>query len=1021
MRISRSAIYHPITTIMIALGLVLFGIISIPRMQVDIFPKVTLPTIVVATVYPGAGPEEVESEITNPLEKQLGTVSNLKNITSRSSEGISVITLELEWGSNLDAVASDIRDKLNMVETFLPQEAQKPFVLKFSASMIPVVNLILRGKLAPTELQELADDVVIQLQRLNGVAAVGVSGGLTKQVQVNLDLAEITKKGINFDQIALALKAQNINFPIGAITTQNQKYLIRLIGQYQDLEQIKNIIVGRTTAQPIFLKDIAEISWGSEEQKNYVRANKEDAIFMWVQKRPDANTIAVANLVKKEVAKINTTLPPSVNLEIFWDSSESIRRSVRNVITNLILGGLLAIFILFVFLRRFRPTLFVAFAIPTSIFFALFLMYICGFTINILSMAGLAIAIGMVVDNAIVVFESIYRHREAGISPLEAAEIGTSEVATAITASTLTTLAVFFPLLLIRGFLKIMFTELSWAVIFSLSVSLGIALTLTPMLTSKFLRLQPINTKRGAYGFSERIYRNLESFYDKSIRWALNHRKVIIGGTLGLFLITLAILPFLGTEFMPEQQVRFLEISLEMPKGTSLDKTNEAILKLEDHILSRWQKDLSNFSVQVGEATSIYQQIFGEAGSNFCELNIILKKEARHKLPLIISDINAKINEIPGLGIRSLTRGGFTRMFAGAPIQIEIIGHDLQVAESLNNQILGLLKSIPEVTAVKSSWEYGDPEIQLIVDRVKASYCGLTPYQIGSILRTQLSGMTPSYYRLKGKEFDIVLRLKKSQRQELSQVLSTTINTQAGPVLLKDLVKIKTGFAPLHIEHKNNERIITITGDITTGSAGKVAQKVSSLLKNLKMPPGFDIKVSGAYEQMTNAFKDIAFAVFVAIILVYMVMASQFESLRDPFVILFTIPLAIIGVIWMLFITKTSLSIISGIGVLVLVGIVVNNGIVYIDYSKQLQEKKNLPLEEAVIYAGKVRLRPILMTALTTIFGLLPLALKIGEGSELWSPLGRAVIGGLVVSTFLTLIFIPTLYTTFEKFKTRKD
>ncbi|MCS7258955.1 MAG: efflux RND transporter permease subunit [candidate division WOR-3 bacterium] len=1017
MRISHQAIYHPITTIMVALGLVLFGIISIPRMQVDIFPKVTLPTIAVATLYPGAGPEEVESEVTNPLEKQLGTVNNLKNITSRSSEGISVITLELEWGSNLDAIASDIRDKLNMVETFLPQEVQKPFVLKFSASMIPIVNLVLRGKLAPTELQEIANDITVRLQRLNGVAAVGTAGGLTKQVQINLDLSEIAKRGINLDQIALALKAHNINFPVGTINTQNQKYLIRVIGQFENLDQIKNVIIGKNASSPIFLKDVAEVNWGAEEQKNYVRVNKEDAIFLWVQKRPDANTITVADLVKKEVDNINRTLPPSVNLEIFWDSSESIRRSVRNVITNLILGGLLAIFILFVFLRRFRPTLFVAFAIPTSIFFALFLMYLFGFTINILSMAGLAIAVGMVVDNAIVVFESIYRHRETGAPPFEAAEIGTTEVATAITASTLTTLAVFFPLLLIRGFLKIMFNELSWAVIFSLSASLGIALTLTPMLASRFLKLYPINTQKGFLGISERLYKNLENFYEKGIRWALAHRKTIIWGTLGLFLVSIALVPFLGMEFIPEQQTRFLQVSLEMPKGTNLEKTNEAILQLEEHLFSRWHNEISDYSVEVGEATSIYQQIFGIAGSNFCELNVILKKEARDKLPQIISDISKKTAEIPGLTIRSIGRGGFTRMFAGAPIQVEIIGHDLQIAESLNNQIQELLRSIPEVTALRSSWEKGDPEIQLVIDRVKAGSCGLTPYQIGSVLRTQLAGSTPSYFRIGGKEYDIVLRLKKEQRKEVSQILNTVINSPAGTVLLKDLVKIKTDIAPLYIEHKNNERIITITGEIIGGSAGRVAQKINSLLKTIKTPPGFEIKVSGAYEQMLNAFKDIAFAVLVAIILVYMVMASQFESLRDPFVILFTIPLAIIGVIWILLITNTPLSIISGIGILVLVGIVVNNGIVYIDYSKQLQEKKKLPLEEAVVYAGKVRMRPILMTALTTIFGLLPLALKIGEGSELWSPLGRAVIGGMVIATFLTLIFIPTLYTTFEKMR----
>jgi HAE1 family hydrophobic/amphiphilic exporter-1 len=1006
---------------MCALALIIFGLISVPRMAVDLFPNVTLPTIIVATVYPGAGPEEVESEVTNVLEKQLGNINNLKNITSRSAEGVSIITLEFEWGSNLDAASSDVRDRLNMAETFLPSEVQKPFVLKLTSSLMPIMTFTLMGDIPLSELNEIAEDLTIRLQRVDGVAAVNVVGGLSKEVQINIDLAALIKNRISLDQVALALKAQNINFPVGAIANQYQKYLVRVIGQYENLDQIKNTVIGMNAQLPVLLKDIAEVSWTSQEQTNYTRTNGRNAIYLWVQKRPDANTIRVSNALKKEIEKIKSTLPPSINLRIFMDSSESIKRSINNLVTNLILGGILAIVVLFLFLGRFRATLFVAFAIPLSIFLALFLMYLFGFTINILSMAGLAIAVGMVVDNAVVVFENIYRHREQGASAQDASQIGTEEVGTAITASTLTTLAVFFPLLLISGFLRIMFKELSWAVIFSLSASLLIALTLTPMLTSKFLFISPSNTEnKGFLRISENLYKKLENFYHKILSWAINHRKTIIFGILGLFLISLSIIPFLGMEFIPEQQVRFVQISFEMPKGTSLEKTNEAISKLEYYILEHWREELEGLNVQIGEATSIYQQIFGATGSNYASINLNLKKQKRWRAKEIIVDIRQKTNEIPGLVIRSVSRGGFTAMFAASPVQIEIIGHDLAVAESLNNLIISLIRNkVPEVIDLQSTYEQGNPEVQLIVDRQKASRYGLTPYQIGSFLRTQLTGYTPTYYRIQGKEYDIILRLKKEQREEIDHILASGINSPLGTVLLKNLVTIKNAVSPLYIEHKNNERIITITGDITGGSSGKIAQRVSAVLKEIAPPPGFEIRVSGAYEQMTSSFRDIGFAVLIAIILVYMVMASQFESLRDPFIILFTIPLSVIGVIWILLITNTTFSIISGIGILVLVGIVVNNGIVYITYTEQLRKYRNLGLKEAVIEAGLVRLRPILMTALTTILGLLPLSLKIGEGSEFWSPLGRAVAGGLLVATFLTLIFIPVLYVTFEHKKSK--
>lgn len=1023
MRISDTAIRRPVATAMIALALILFGFIGIFRMRLDLFPNVKLPMVVVATIYPGAGPLEVESEVTNVLEERLGTVPSLKEITSRSAEGISVITLQLEWGTNLDALTSDIRDRLNQAEVFLPKDVQKPFIFKFDVSMMPVLNATLYGDISDIELAELAEEVSTRLQRVEGVAAVGVAGAKKPVVQINLDMSAMAQYGITYDQIALSLKSQNINFPVGSVQTQGQKFLIRVVGQYDNLDQIRNTIVGRKGLTPITIRQLGEVVWQPEADDNWTRSNLRKAIFMWIQRRPDANTVIVSDKIKNELKKIKEALPSSVKLEVFWDSSEPIKRSIKNVLMNLFLGGILAIFVLYLFLRRLRKTIMVAMAIPVSIFFALFFMYLAGFSINILSLAGLAIAVGMVVDNGIVVFESIYRHRELGESPLTAASIGTQEVGMAITASTLTTLAVFFPLLLIQGLIKVFFQELAWAIIFSLLASLGVALTLIPMLASKYLKTPDVKSSNGQTKpeiSSSNPLRQVESIYAKILHWAIHHPGVVLLSTLGLFLISLAVVPLLNTEFIPEQSMRYLEVIAEMPKGTTLTKTDLAVKKLETYLMENWSDVIQEIITQGGTGGSIYQQIFGEAGSHYAELYILLKKHDRNKIKAIESDLRKQSQVIPGLQIRiGQTQGIGTMLGAGAPVQIEIIGHDLRIADSLNELLVTEISQIPGIVDIRTNREKGKTEIQLIVDRNKSATYGLTPYQIGAILRTQIEGSVASSYRIKGQEYDMKIRLKPAQRQNLKDLLASVLNSVNNNVLLKNIVQIKTATSPLQIHHKNTARMITITANIVGVTSGKMGQIIKTQLSKITPPPGFEIKITGAYEEMINTFKDIGFALLIAIILVFMVMAGQFESFRDPFIILFTIPLSLIGVIWGLLITQTTLSIISGIGILVLVGIVVNNGIVYIDYVNRLR-RNGMDLKTAVITGGRVRLRPILMTALTTIFGLLPLALKIGEGAELWSPLGRAVIFGMLVATFLTLIFIPTLYMTFEIKKKQK-
>jgi HAE1 family hydrophobic/amphiphilic exporter-1 len=1016
MKLTEIAIRRPILTFMVALAFVLFGIIGVLRMAIDLFPKVELPVAVVLTVYPGAGPEEVEQEVTKELEKQISTISGVKEINSRSLENFSVITVTFEWGTDLDAATNDLRDKIDLIMGSLPKEVNKPYILKFDPSMIPVMNLVLTGEVDERVLTEISEDLEKRLQRVEGVGVVIRVGGVKNQAKLLLDLKALYQSGITLDNLLMFLKAQNLNFPVGYFNYENEKYLLRVIGRFQDLREIENLIVGYKNNQPILLKDICEVKWEKEEKENYVRYQGKEGIFFVIQKRPQANTVRVANLLRKEVEKIKKELPANVNFAIFYDTSELIKRSINNLVNNLLLGAILAVVILFIFLRRLRATIYVAFAIPLSLFFAIFFMYLFGFTINLLSLSGLAIAVGMLVDNSIVVFESIFRHHEMGFEPIPAAERGAKVVGMAITASTLTTIAVFLPLLFITGILSVFFKELSLTVTFALLSSLVVALTLIPLLTSRFFKWEEKEEK----GFKKILkigYEKFEDFYMKIINYALNHRKSIVIGVIFLFLISLLLLFFLGFEFFPEQRIRRIEVDAEMPVGTNLYLTNKAISELEKYIIEKYGNDLEGINAQIGGAASIYQVIMRETKANNATLYLVFKKEKKGKIKLFEKDIRRKANEIPGLKVRVASTSGYTAFagLGGTNLNIEIYGEDLEAARRLTNKIINALETIPALVDLKGSLEEAEPEIQFVIDRNKAMMYGLTPYQIGSALRTKFVGEVATQYRIGGKEYDIVLKLKREDIDNLKNIENIFVNSQFGQVLLKDIAEIKMGRAPTVIEHKNTQRVATITANVVGQSLGKVAMKVKNIVDKIEKPAGFNVKISGAYEEMIKSYRDLAFAVVIAIILVYMVMAAQFESFLYPFIIMFTIPLAIIGVIFILLITNTTFSLISGIGLLVLVGIVVNNGIVYVDYVNQLRREEKLGLKEAVIKGCQVRMRPILMTALTTIFGLLPLALKIGEGSELWSPLGISVIGGLTFSTFLTLVFIPVLYYLFSK------
>lgn len=1021
MKITEVSVKRPFAVSMVFLGLIVFGIISISKMPVELFPNITLPMMIVMTSYPGAGPREVESQITKPLEEVLGTLNNLDKITSTSSENVSAIIIQFTWGTNLDAASNDVRDKVGQILPNLPEDAKQPLIFKFDISMMPVVMYSIKGNIDPKELDKIANDFADRLQRVNGVAGSYALSSTKPEVQIIFNPTSLSGTGISIDQVINILKLQNLNYPLGMVETDTKVYNLRVIGEYKDLKEIGNTVIGNQKGVPVLLSQVAEIRFQPQEARSITKTNGIPSILGMVQKRVDVNTVNVGNGVIKEIDQIKRELPPGVGIDIIFNQADYINRSVNSTANTLIIGAILAILILFLFLGNLRAAIFVGIAIPITVFFTLFMMFIFKMTLNMISLGGLTIAIGMVVDCAIVVFEAIYRHRqEKGEDPDLASILGTEEVGMAITSSTLTTIAVFLPLLLVRGFASIFFNQLAWTVTFALVFSLVVAITIVPMLMAKFLKIR--KEPSGIELVIKNVYARVENFYLRIIRWALNHRRTVIFGTLGLFLVSLFLILFIGAELIPESDRSQIQIQAEMPVGTNLATTDSAVAVLEK-IISEEVPEMRVMSINEGSGGGIAAMFGGGTqGSHTASIIITLVQREMRKRSVkeIQRDLRKKINAIPGLLCRFTSQTTSMIMGTGKPIEIKVIGYDLNEAARLNRELMERLKKVKGLVDLESDLNQGLPEIQLIVDRYKAAQFGLTPYQIGTVLRSRIEGIVASQYRISGDEYDMRVILKKEFRDTPQKITGSTIATPLGEVPIRNFLKDTAATGPTQITHEDTYRIFKISGNVEGRDQNSVARDVQKVLKSFNIPPDFKVELGGGYEQMQTTFRDIGLVILLAVFLVYIIMVGQFESLKEPFIIMFTIPLAIIGVLWMLFFTNTTLNMQSLLGVLLLVGVVVNNAILYVDYTNQLRRNQRMPLFDALIEAGRVRLRPILMTALTTIFGLIPMALGIGAGNELRAPMARSVIGGLVFSTFLTLVFIPTLYAVIERRMTKK-
>lgn len=1023
MSIPRIAIERPVTMFMISMVIILLGGISLTRLPVDLMPDTQMPTITVRVNYSGVGPLEMEELVTRPIEQAVSAVAGLERVDSTSSEGSANIRLNFAWGSDLSEAADEVRTRLDRVRGRLPEDADPPTVFKFDSTSMPIMGIGVEGDFDAVTLRELAqNDLSPRLERVAGVAAVTITGGLRRQIRVDLSREKITALNLAPDRIVQILRTENQNIPLGEINDAGRTLLLRSPGQFTDINEIRNLVVLTRAGVPVYLKDIAEVRDTTEDRRSFMRINGTPGIRMQVTKQSGTNTIQIAEGVKKEIEKINADVD-GVKLQVLDDQSKFIDRAIGSVTEHAMLGGLLVIAIIFLFLRDIKSTLIICTSIPVSVIGTFALLYFGGYTLNTLTFGGLALGIGMIVDAAIVVLENTYRHLEMGKDRITAAIDGSEEVWSAILASTLTHIAVFVPMLFLTGVSSIMFGQLAAVVSFSLAMSLLVAVTIVPVLCSRLLDA-PHKAHAGA-GVMATLNRKvdgaldaLDEFYARALRTALNHRPTVFASGFALFAIAIVLLPRIGFEFQPQTDEGEITVDAELAVGSRLESTEAVLIGLEERIRQ-----------SVPEAVMLITQVAGGGGwgggsthRGNVNVRLVPRDERTRTNEQISMQLRRELSGIPGVIVRARPSGGQNQMMRGmgggggdGRLSIEILGHELEQSKRIAQDLKAMLDTTPGIADSRLQREEGRPELAVRVDRDKAALLGLTVTGVANTIRTNVAGTQAAMFRDAGNEYPIIVRLREEDREEVSEVGDVLLNTPAGQTIpAKNVMIIDRETGPVSIERKNQERVQRVNAETETTLSAAVAA-VQARMGEITVPKDFAVGFGNEVEEQAKSFNELRLVLILAIVLVYTVMASQYESLRDPFIIIFSIPLAAIGVVGMLMITKTPFSMQAYIGVIMLAGIVVSNAILLVDYTNTLRHRDKMELRAALELAGRHRLRPILMTSMCTALGLVPMALGLGEGAELQAPLARVVIGGLLTSTVITLVFVPAMYTLFEE------
>jgi len=1032
MNLARFALRNPITILMAVLMVVILGIISFSKMPVDMFPEITFPSITVATFYKGANPQDIERMVTYPVEKAVSTVNGVKYVQSISRQGASLVTIYFNWGTNLDSAQSDVLQVVNLARADLPKEVENPIIRKFDIAQISVVFIALMGGgLNEGQLYDLAYNTVEpEIEHVTNVASARVVGGMIREIFVHFNRERLQAFNLSPEDVIQAVQQSNLILPAGDIKAGPYDYRLSTETQFSLVKPMENIIVSNFQKRPVYVRDIGEVRDYYQDQTNLIRVNGQPAVALSVQKTSGTNTIQVVDDVRKILPKIQKMLPPGVVMMELFDQSLYIRNSIKSLQHEALLGAVLAILVILVFLRNLRSTMIVSLSIPISIVCAFILLYFNNLTLNTFTLGGLALGVGRLVDDAIVVLENIYRHRSAGESPQEASIKGSGEVGLAVLASTITTIVVFLPVIFITGIARLLFTPLALTVAFSLIASYFVSLTVIPVLSRKYLHPEseavlppsPTALDRLKWRFKE-LFERVDSGYQSLLAWALAHRWTVVIAVSVVFLGSLPLYLFIGSEFFPsmdESQFRFI---VQMPVGTRLEESGRMAARMEEVIRQTVGKETTAIQVNFGIPTglsAIWSQNTGPH-KGWIRIRLVDPGDRELSADALMEKLRPKLlQEFPGVRIFFVS-GGIVRMLISFgyenPIDVEILGYDFKAGQRLAEQVEAIIRQTPGAKDVRISREPDYPQQNIVIDRERAALLGLSVAQVARAIQTFINGYQASIFSdpQTGNQYYITVRAHGADRTSVSDLDHIFLfNREGRPISLDNIATISRGVGPIQIERKYQQRVIHVTANTFGRDLGSVAADIQEKLDNLPLPPNFKINMTGAVESQRESFIALLGALILAVVLVYMVLASQFKSLIDPFIIMFSVPLGLIGVLWALFLTQTNLSVTSFMGVIMMAGIVVSNGILLVDYTNRLRGR-GMSLEEAVTLGGRTRLRPILMTTLCTILGLVPMAVGLGEGSESNAPMAIAVIGGLSVSTILTLVFIPTLYTIFEK------
>lgn len=1022
MNLSKIAVKRPVTIAMVTFIIIILGFVSLTKLPIDLFPEIEVPVAIVSTSYSGVGSKEMEEMVTKPIEEAIATVSDIENVRSISSEGNSIVVAEFAFGTDMDFATLDMREKIDMVKGFLPEDSTNPMVMKIDPNAFPIIQLSLSNGKDLGKLQIIAEDTIKpKLERLPGVASVDVSGGYENQVEIVVNREKLNGYGLTIDRLSQIIGAENLNLPGGEVKKGKQELTIRTMGEFQTIEEIKNLPIPLGTGGVVYLSDIADVNMNYKDSQAIVKTNGKNSINISIQKQSGTNTVKVADTVNEELEKIKKEFS-DIEINMIMDQSEFIKLSIDNVVRNAVVGAVLAVFILYLFLRNIRTTFIIGTAIPISVISTFILIYFNGITLNMMTLGGLALGVGMLVDNAIVVLENIYRFRQEGYSRKESAVKGAQEVGMAVTASTLTTVAVFLPMVFVEGITSAIFKEFSLTVAMSLGASLVVSLTLIPMLCSKFLKVDKMQGKKHKgrfrlfnflYDSFDKIFAKVESIYRRILKWSLGHRKTTVAIAIIIFVTSMASTVMVGAEFFPATDEGQFNVSISLPDGSELANTNEVVSEIENKLKNINEIDIV-FSV-IGATGDVFST---NNSSNKATLYVLLKdlKDRKRSTSEVADEVRNIIVDIPGaeIGVEVVSNG--MGGGNGAPISVDIKGDSLDELKKIGDDLEAIIEDVEGTREVESSFGEGIPEVQIKINRKNASQYGLTSAQIASSIKGTILGKTATRFKFDGDEIDVVIKGDSVFKDSISNLEQTSIQSPMGiDVPLNQVANISIDRGPVTIDRNDQVRTVSVTSQIMGRDLASITKDIREAISQYPMPEGYSYDISGQNEDMMESFKDLFMALLLAIVLVYMIIASQFESLIHPFTIMFSVPLAISGGMFGLFITGRTLSVPAFIGVIMLAGIVVNNAIVLVDYINT-RRSGGEDRKEAIINAGPIRLRPILMTTLTTALGLIPLALGIGEGSETQAPMATVVIGGLLLSTLLTLVFIPVLYTILDDF-----